>query len=150
MSNSESHFTIENIQSLTQKPHMYKVQIYNKVYEQIQHYIKSRALQGMSEIIYEIPQFILGQPPFNVRDCAIYIHRVLTDKKFDVEIFSKENTQYYLKVSWKKKVSQPTTQTTTKQNSKNTNHDLKTLQYYNKGYLDNYPINPKASKSLYL
>lgn len=49
------------------------------------------------EVIYEVPEFVLGMPPFNLNECIAYVHKNLVDNGYVVKyIFPK-----FLHIAWK-------------------------------------------------
>lgn len=150
-----SNFNIEHIRSLSNRPQYVKTQSYKKIQEQIQLMVKNRATQGYYELTYEIPTFILGYPPYSLKDCSAYLYNKFKEQGFHTSIYRKKNEKntendiYYIKISWiknnestlNKKIIHPSN-----------NNNQKINFYHQNGYLDSIPINPSNTNkiSLYL
>lgn len=75
------------------------IAIYNKVLKRVQIRIKHTANlnKGRTECVYLIPDFMLGVPTYNVRDCIVFVITSLCRNGFKVN-YTHPNLLY---ISWK-------------------------------------------------
>lgn len=77
-----------------------RLKTYNNILEQVHTKIRIIAKQPNNDksLLFVVPEFVLGVPRFNTRDCVVYLAWNLRNNKFDV--------QYYhpnlLFISWRK------------------------------------------------
>ena len=77
-----------------------RLKTYNNILEQVHTKIKIIAKQPNNDksLLFVVPEFVLGVPRFNTRDCIVYLAWNLRNNSFDV--------QYYhpnlLFISWRK------------------------------------------------
>ena len=77
-----------------------KLKTYNNILEQAHTKIRtiSRMPQNDKSLLFQVPEFVMGVPRFNMRDCILYIVWNLRHSNFEV--------QYYppilLWISWRK------------------------------------------------
>ena len=56
--------------------------IYQKVFERIDKKILMASGQNFYQCLYEIPEFMLGLPLYNLHECIIYIDKKLKENGF--------------------------------------------------------------------
>ena len=59
-----------------------KDNIYKKIYKRIEHKITLASASNLYECWYEIPEFILNIPLYDMEDCKQYIMRKLYNNEF--------------------------------------------------------------------
>ena len=59
-----------------------KDNIYKKIYKRIEHKIKLASASNLYECWYEIPEFILNIPLYDLEDCKQYIMKKLSHNEF--------------------------------------------------------------------
>jgi hypothetical protein len=69
---------------------------YNKIYSNVEKKIKLSSDSNNYYTWYQIPEFLIGLPFYNVSDCEKYIIKTLNDNGFQTESY--EN--YLLLISW--------------------------------------------------
>lgn len=73
-----------------------KDKIYKKIYDRVEHKIQQASIANLYECWYEIPEFMLNIPLYNLENCKRYIIKELTKNEF------KTNTvNNYIYISWK-------------------------------------------------
>ena len=87
---------------------------------------------GREDILFEVPSFVIGLPPYNQNDVLEFLVESLIDDGFYVIHVPKTNSIY---ISWKKKDIDKI---------KNKREGFMTLN--KNGFFDNLPINPNAIK----
>ena len=74
-----------------------KEQIFDKIYSRIENKVVKASKNNLFECYYEIPEFILNIPLYNLQDCKLYILHKLKQNEFNASSFS-DNVIY---ISWK-------------------------------------------------
>ena len=74
-----------------------KEQIFDKIYSRIENKVVKASNNNLFECYYEIPEFILNIPLYNLQDCKLYILHKLKHNEFNASSFS-DNVIY---ISWK-------------------------------------------------
>lgn len=59
-----------------------KNKIYKKIYERVEKKILMASNQNFYQCFYEIPEFMLGLPLYNLNECIKYIDNKLIDNGF--------------------------------------------------------------------
>lgn len=59
-----------------------KNKIYKKVYERVDKKIVMASSHNYYECLYEVPEFMLGLPLYNIEECINYINNKLIDNGF--------------------------------------------------------------------
>lgn len=72
--------------------------IYKKIYERIEHKITHASQINLYECWYEIPEFILNIPLYNLESCKQYILHKLKKNEFNTSIVNNN----VIWISWKK------------------------------------------------
>ena len=62
--------------------------IYNKILNKCSQFIKRANLLGENMCFFEIPDFILGEPTYDLNSCVGYIIKRLKEKGFNVILIS--------------------------------------------------------------
>lgn len=75
-----------------------KKETYKKILERIEKKITLASASNAYECTYDIPNFIMGLPLYNVKKCKKFVTKKLVENGFNVD--SKENI---LLISWKPK-----------------------------------------------
>jgi len=77
-----------------------RLKTYNNILEQVHNKIKIIAKQPKNDktLMFVVPDFVLGVPRFNKRDCIVYLAWNLRNNKFDVQYYH-PNLLY---ISWEK------------------------------------------------
>lgn len=151
---NKEHFSIEYVQSISNTLKMNKIKCYDIFLTEIKKLIINKAKQGENNLYYQIPAFKLGVPPYNKKDCAIFLHDQLKDMKFNVEIF-KNNENYFLNIKWghyqsnvQTSVNKPTVHKTNKKNNEQIEQITDKYTYiHSNGIVDELPINTKYQKT---
>ena len=125
-------FTVEDIVSKNDKKNKNKDTIKNIFLEKCRKRIESHNKFGKEDILYEIPDFIIGIPPYNSTDITKFLVDYLNEAGFYTFKLPKVNIIY---ISWKKEDIQKIN------NQKN---GVLTISLNNNGFFDNLPINAKA------
>ena len=73
-----------------------KYKIYDKIYELIEKRIIMASSCNFYNILYEIPEFLIGYPVYNLNDCSEYIQNKLKNNNFQID-FYKPNILF---ISW--------------------------------------------------
>ena len=73
-----------------------KKKVFESILEKIYQKIESKARMDWTRLVYEVPPFVVGVPPYDVTECAEYLRRVLKKDGYIVEIYG--GTVLY--VSW--------------------------------------------------
>jgi hypothetical protein len=73
-----------------------KDKIYKKIYERIEYKIKHASGVNLYECWYEIPEFILNIPLYNLENCKLYVVNKLVEDGFNTSIINN-----YIWISWK-------------------------------------------------
>jgi len=77
-----------------------KLKTYNNILEQVHNKIRVIARQANNDktLLFTVPEFVLGIPRFNTRDCILYLVWNLRNSKFDVQYLPPS----LLFISWQK------------------------------------------------
>jgi len=81
-----------------------RLKTYNNILEQVHTKIRTIARMPTSDrsLLFVVPEFVMGVPRFNTRDCILYLAWNLRNSKFDVE-YHHPNLLF---ISWKKHETQ--------------------------------------------
>jgi hypothetical protein len=75
-----------------------KKKIYKQIYKRIQYKIVNASKSNLYECYYDIPEFILNLPLYNMESCKEYLIKKLKKDEFIVENYAMN----ILWISWKK------------------------------------------------
>lgn len=75
-----------------------KNKIFKKIYKRVEDKIIKAGNCDLNECSYEIPEFILNLPLYNLQDCKQYLINKLSNDGFNVT----SNTFNSISISWKK------------------------------------------------
>lgn len=64
-----------------------KCKIYEKIYELIEKRIVQASSCNFYNIVYEIPEFLIGYPIYSLSDCSDYIQIKLKNNNFNIEFY---------------------------------------------------------------
>ena len=67
-----------------QKREKIKIETFKKVFENIEKKIVLASAGNFYYVWYEIPEFILGLPTYNLKDCQSYVKKKLEENQFEV------------------------------------------------------------------
>ena len=123
--------SVKDLVSKNEKRGKEKENVKNMFLEKCHTRIESYNNFGREDILFEVPPFIIGLPPYVQRDVLEYLVESLKEDGFFVMHIPKTYSMY---ISWKKKDVDKI---------KNNKEGFMTL---NNGFFDNLPINPKALK----
>ena len=70
---------------------------YQNIFEKIEKRIEIASSANFYEYWYQIPEFIVGLPLYNLKDCCLYVEQQLKKNGFKI-IFYEPNIFY---ISWK-------------------------------------------------
>jgi len=141
---NKEHFSIEYVQNISNTLKMNKIKCYEIFLNEIKKLIINKAKQGDTSLLYLIPPFKLGVPPYNRKDCAIFLHDKLKDMKFEVEII-KKNDNYTLNITWGHHIHKPIPINTNNKNKNNTPEiENKYTYIHSNGIVDEIPINTQS------
>jgi len=81
-----------------------RLKTYNNILEQVHTKIRTIARMPTSDrsLLFVVPEFVMGVPRFNTRDCILYLAWNLRNSKFDVDYHHPN----LLHISWKKHETQ--------------------------------------------
>ena len=74
-----------------------KKKVYRKIYKRLQNRIQNASNANLYECYYEIPEFILNIPLYNMEKCKHYLIKKLINDEFTVSNY----TMNTLWISWK-------------------------------------------------
>jgi hypothetical protein len=109
-----------------------KLNVKNMFLERCHTRIESHNSFGQENLLFEIPPFVIGLPPYSREDILEYLLESLGDDGFYVVHVPKT---YSIYISWRKKDIDKI---------KNKREGILTLN--KNGFFDNLPINPRAVK----
>jgi hypothetical protein len=83
-----------------EKRDVLKLKTYNNILESVHNKIRtiSRMPNNDKSLLFVVPEFVIGVPRFNTRDCIVYLAWNLRNSKFEVQYFNPN----LLLISWKK------------------------------------------------
>lgn len=83
-----------------EKRDVLKLKTYNNILESVHTKIRtiSRMPNNDKSLLFVVPEFVIGVPRFNTRDCIVYLVWNLRNSKFEVQYFN-PNLLY---ISWRK------------------------------------------------
>lgn len=73
-----------------------KRECYDSILDKVYAKISTKAKIDWVRLVYEIPKFVVGLPPYDVNECAKYLTKALKKDGYFVEIYG-DNVLY---VSW--------------------------------------------------
>jgi len=136
---NREHFSIEYVQSISNTLKMNKIKCYEIFLNEVKKLIINKAKQGDNSLLYQIPPFKLGVPPYNRQDCAIFLHDKLKDMRFEVEIIKKIDN-FILNITWGHYIQQNNI-TNNKSKTAVNQVDNKYTFIHSNGIIDEIPIN---------
>tara|TARA_B100001093_G_scaffold494648_1_gene538303 strand:- start:1073 stop:1354 length:282 start_codon:yes stop_codon:yes gene_type:complete len=71
-----------------QKREKIKIESFKKVYSNIEKKIILASAGNFYYVWYEVPEFILGLPTYNLKDCIEYVKVRLTENQFEYVIYN--------------------------------------------------------------
>ena len=91
-------FTISarEIKSVHERKYKTKIDTFEKILQRIYNRIRKAVSKNLSQIYYQVPNFILGIPTYNINECITYILYKLDQQGYKV-IFQKPN---HLQIHW--------------------------------------------------
>ena len=87
---------IFELQNSINKKKQNRTQIYENVLYKCHMKIKTAAKQEKYDCIYDVPQYIVGLPLYNINECMDYIINQLNDNGFNVKYYFPK----FLHISW--------------------------------------------------
>jgi hypothetical protein len=87
---------IFELQNSINKKKQYRTNVYESVLEKCHTKIKHAAIKEKYELYYDVPQYIVGLPLFNINQCIDFMIRNLSDNGFKVLY----NFPKMLHISW--------------------------------------------------
>jgi hypothetical protein len=66
-----------------------KYKTFSKIYSNIEKKINLASASNFYYTWYEIPEFIIGYPLYNVNECKVNVIKQIKDNGFDIEEFEK-------------------------------------------------------------
>lgn len=85
----EHHLKIKN----------FKKSAYNKILEMILRMVEMKAIDNNEFCIYEVPDFLLGETNYNLKECCDYLIEKLKENKYFIDVSHYEPNIIFLK--WK-------------------------------------------------
>jgi hypothetical protein len=73
-----------------------KRKVFETILEKIYQKIESKARIDWTRLVYEVPPFLVGVPPYDVAECSDYLRRTLKKDGYIVEVYGVS----ILYVSW--------------------------------------------------
>ncbi len=70
-----------------QKREKIKIETFKKVYATIEKKIVLASASNYYYVWYEVPEFILGLPTYNLSDCIDYVKNKLTENQFEYSVY---------------------------------------------------------------
>jgi hypothetical protein len=125
-------FTVNDIVSKNEKKNTSRNSIKGIFLDRCRKRIESHNKFGKEDIIFDVPDFIIGIPPYDSNEITRYLLGYLLEAGFHVVKLPKINAIY---ISWKKDDIEKT---------RNQKNGFLTLAMDKTGFLDNFPINSKA------
>ena len=98
---------IYELQNTIYKKQQTRINVFSKVLEKCHFKIQSAAKKELYNCIYEVPEYVVGLPLYNINDCIDYIMRQLTENGFKVQYQFPKN----ILIDWKPVVSKTNTET---------------------------------------
>jgi Family of unknown function (DUF5759) len=68
---------------------------YDSIVDRVFTRVVSKSRQGWVRVVYEVPPFVAGLPPYDVSDCTRHVARVLRRNGYFVETFD-----HVIYISW--------------------------------------------------
>ena len=98
----ENQIDIDELYETNRKKDLKQIAIFNKLLNRIHNKIKiqSRTIGGNQYLWYNVPEYIFGEPLYNIGDCISYLVKKLENNGFEVKYIHPNN----LYVSWIKHV----------------------------------------------
>lgn len=84
------------IKSMHEKKYKVKLDTFEKILQRVYNRIRKAVQKNLNNIYYEVPNFILGIPTYNLNECVSYILYKLDQQGYKV-IFRKPN---HLQIMW--------------------------------------------------
>lgn len=81
------HLNVQQLSALMQSRHVRRQQCFEKVLEQCFVFIKKHADKDVTFCFYEVPDFIIGYPLFDLNECIAFIMEKLRSNDFIVRYF---------------------------------------------------------------
>ena len=106
MTSQGKQLNIDAVRKMTQRPIALKVQAFLHIYGELAKLIENRASQGHFEIVYTIPKFVIGFPPYRELDCASYLYYRFREEGFEVTILPVHGGFVTIRVSWRMSLDQ--------------------------------------------
>ena len=70
-----------------QKREKIKIETFKKVYKTVEKKIILASASDFYHVWYEVPEFILGLPTYNLKECIEYIEERLAENQFESESY---------------------------------------------------------------
>lgn len=93
----KDNWDINDVKNIVIKRAEKKVKVYEAILNNIRHRIGTAIDANRSYCAYQIPEFICGQPTFNMTNCVIYVLDKLKKKRF----YAEYHHPYIIYVAWK-------------------------------------------------
>jgi len=72
----------DNIRQYYSIKKSFRVECFKKILDIIMKKIEIKALSGDTFLLYEIPEFILGEPSYDIKECSEYLMKELKKHSF--------------------------------------------------------------------
>lgn len=89
---------IDKIKEYYQLKKSFRVDTYKKMVTLIMKNIEIKAMNEETFYLYEIPEFILGEPTYDIKECSDFLVKELKKHKFTDVSYYEPNVIY---ISWK-------------------------------------------------
>lgn len=80
-----------------------ELDIFNSIYQKCLNTITSDNAHNKTTTIFDIPNFILGKPPYDIKKCIVFIVKKLKNEGINCKIYKHEPTK--LIISWDKLIN---------------------------------------------
>jgi len=87
--------TADELVKKQKKKNKTKEKVFKKVYERIEKKIEMSSNNDYYQCMYEIPEFMIGIPLYNLKDCIKYV-----DKKLSKNGFKRRWSQNQVIINW--------------------------------------------------
>lgn len=89
---------LEKIKLLHKQKKNFRIETYIKILQMVIKMIEMTAITGESCCLYEVPEFILGEPNYDIKECCEYIVKELKKHKLQDVSYYEPNVIF---ITWK-------------------------------------------------
>jgi len=96
-----TNMNIRELYSIQQKKIQSKQKVFDNILKRIHHQIKTVSYRGQTNLVYSVPQFLIGIPTYDASDCMTYLLQRLQKEGFELRYLPPNN----IYIDWKIDVS---------------------------------------------